>query len=259
MKCSNCGAEITGDSKFCVKCGAKITSDKSISKKSVNNKKNDFIQVILTCLLFILNVILKPVSTLKEKVKDYSNIKTTGILVGVVAFGRMIINLLGNMISVVFVKKYTNYYSSETKLVFNFENLKELDYFSLIVKELFGFVIVVAALALIYYLVALVMKKNANYFRLTAIATVSFIPVIIIGSFVSVIVNYIYAPLSIFLVFASLIYSLLTFINACDDELSIDDSNLKVYFHTICLTVVIIVVYYVAMNSVGNSLVDLLK
>ena len=103
------------------------------------------------------------------------------------------------------------------------------------------------------------MKKSANYFRLVTITSVSFIPLIVVGSFVSIIVGYIYAPLATFLVCAAFIYSLLTFVNAMDDELDIDDSNLKVYFHTICLTVVVIVAYYVMSSQLNTSLTNILK
>lgn len=272
MKCSECGSELKKDAKFCVKCGAAVLEEEKkktvkeekktevkVEKKVSKNESFDFGAVVMGCLMFILNVILKPVSTLKEKIENYSNIKTAGILVVLVSFGRMIINLLGKMISAVFTKEITNYWSGDTKLSVNFENLKELDYLSLIFKEFFMFIVVMAALAGIYYIVAMIMKKNANYFKLVTIATVSFITSIVIGSFVSVIVAYIYAPLATFLVCAAFIYSFLTFVNAMDDELNIDDSNLKVYFHTICLTVVIIIAYYVTANKIDNSLTNLLK
>lgn len=264
MKCSNCGSELNNDAKFCVKCGTAVVNEKKVKeektkKKSTKVESNSFGAMIIGCLMFILNVILKPVSTLKEKIKDYSDFKVAGILLVLVSFGRMIINLLGNMISVVFVKKISSYLTGETKLSVNFENLKELDYLSLIFKEFFMFLIVIALVAGIYYVVALIMKKSANYFRLVTITSVSFIPLIVVGSFVSIIVGYIYAPLAIFLVCAAFIYSLLTFVNAMDDELDIDDSNLKVYFHTICLTVVVIVAYYVMSSQLNTSLTNILK
>lgn len=263
MKCLTCGSELKSDAKFCVKCGTAVLeegkSEVKIEKETSKTDKFDFCTVIMGCLMFILNVILKPVSTLKEKIENYSNIKTAGILVVLISFGRMVINLLGSMISVIFTKKITNYWNGDTKLSISFENLKELDYLSLIFKEFFMFVVVIAALAGVYYIVAMIMKKSANYFKLVTITAVSFIPSIVVGSFVSVIIAYIYAPLASFLVCAAFIYSFLTFVNAMDDELNIDDSNLKVYFHTICLTVIIIVVYYVTANKIDSSLTSLLK
>ena len=142
----------------------------------------------------------------------------------------------------------------------NIKNLKDLNYFDLIVKNLFWSIVVIAAVAGIYYIVSMIMKKNANYFRLASITAVAFVPVYAAG-FVSIIVAYIYAPLSAFLVFAACLYSFLIFIHAIDNEVEFKDADFKVFFHTICLTVVFIVAYYVLSNSIGSmtSLNSLLK
>ena len=73
-----------------------------------------------------------------------------------------------------------------------------------------------------------------------------------IATFVSIIVAYIYAPLSAFLIFASLIYSLLTLVHCIDEEVKFDDKSFKVYFQTICLTVIFIITYYVLSNTISS-------
>ena len=215
------------------------------------SKDFDLVSSIMGCFMFILASLMKPVTAIKNKINDYSDVKTTGILVVVIAFCRMIINLLGTMISTIFVKERVSFLSSDTKLKVSFEGLKNLDYFNLIVKQFIGFIIVVAAIAGIYYVVAVVMKKTVNYFKLAAIVTVSFVPMFIV-SFISIIVAYIYAPLAAFLVFASLIYSLLTLVHCIDEEVKFDDKSFRVYFQTICLTIVFIVVYYILSKSISS-------
>ena len=228
--------------------------------KSVEKKSSfDLMTTIMNCITFILAVALKPVNAMKSKIKDYSDFKSAGILVLFVSLAQMIINLLGTMISVIFVKQ-RNFFSGETKFEVSFENLKDLNYFDLIVKNVFWSIVVIAAVAGIYYIVAMIMKKNVNYFKMVAITSVSFVPVFVAG-FVGIIVAYIYAPLSVFLIFASFIYSFLIFINAIDSEVEFKDADYKVYFHAICLTVIFIVAYYVLSNMIGNmfSLDSLLK
>lgn len=215
------------------------------------SKDFDLVSSIMGCFMFILASLMKPVTAIKNKINDYSDVKTTGILVVVIAFCRMIVNLLGTMISTIFVKERVSFLSSDTKLKVSFEGLKNLDYFNLIVKQFIGFIIVVAAVAGIYYVVAVVMKKTVNYFKLAAIVTVSFVPMFIV-SFISIIVAYIYAPLAAFLVFASLIYSLLTLVHCIDEEVKFDDKSFRVYFQTICLTIVFIVVYYILSKSISS-------
>ena len=228
--------------------------------KSVEKKSSfDLMTTIMNCITFILAVALKPVNAMKSKIKDYSDFKSAGILVLFVSLAKMIINLLGTMISVIFVKQ-RNFFSGETKFEVSFESLKDLNYFDLIVKNVFWSIVVIAAVAGIYYIVAMIMKKNVNYFKMVAITSVSFVPVFVAG-FVGIIVAYIYAPLSVFLIFASFIYSFLIFINAIDSEVEFKDADYKVYFHAICLTVIFIVAYYVLSNMIGNmfSLDSLLK
>lgn len=226
-------------------------------RSSVKNGSFDFKAIIMGCLNFIISVMLKPVSTLKEKIKDYSDFKSAGILVLFISIARVLINLISNMISVIFVKQ-TNYFSGKTKLEVSFDNLSNLDYFDLIVKQLFWSIVIVAAVAGIYYVVSMIMKKNANYFRLCTICAVSFVPVCVV-SLISVIVNYIYVPLSAFIVFAAFIYSFLIFIHAIDNEVEFKDVDYKVFFHTICLTVVFIVSYYVLTNMLDTMFTSLLK
>lgn len=229
-------------------------------EKSMEKKNSfDLIATIMNCITFILAVALKPVNAMKSKIKDYFDFKSTGILVLFVSLAKMIINLLGTMISAIFVKQ-RNFFSGETKFEVSFENLKDLNYFDLIVKNVFWSIVIIAAVAGIYYIVAMIMKKNVNYFKMVTITSVSFVPVFVAG-FVGVIVTYIYAPLSVFLIFASFIYSFLIFISAIDSEVEFKDADYKVYFHAICLTVIFIVAYYVLSNMIGNmfSLDSLLK
>lgn len=209
----------------------------------------DLTSVIINCLMFLIAVIMKPITSIKEKIKEYSDVKTAGILVVVVSLIRMIINLIGSMISAVITRKVTNYWTGESKLSITFSNLKNLDYLSLIFKQFFGFILVVLIVAGIYYVVAMLMKKSINYFKVASITSVSFITYIIITSFVSVIISYIYSPLNLFLMFGSLIYSFITFVLALNEEIDFKNNNFKVYFHAICLTVVVIITYYVFKDS----------
>lgn len=219
---------------------------KSVEK----NNSFDLMTAIMNCITFILAVALKPVNAFKSKVKDYSDVKNAGILVLFVALAKMVINLLGTMVSTIFVKQ-RNFFSGETKFKVSFEGLKDLNYFDLIVKNVFWTIVIIAAVAGIYYIVAMIMKKSVNYFRLASIAAVSFVPVFV-ATFVGIIVAYIYAPLSAFLIFASFIYSFLIFIHAIDAEAEFKDADYKIYFHAICMTVMFIIVYYIFSNMIGN-------
>lgn len=226
-----------------------MESQVNIKKTEEKGSTTDFVSIIISCLMFLFNIILKPISTLKSRVQDFSDVKKTSILVILVSFIRMILNLFSSIISAIFTKEIVNYWTGDSKLKISFSNLKNLNYFSLIFKQFFGFILVVIIIAGIYYIVSMLMKKKINYFKVASITSVSFITYIIVSYFISPIVNYIYSPFSIFLVFGSLIYSFITFILAINEEVNFKESNYSVYFHTICLTVVVIVTYYIFKDS----------
>lgn len=215
-----------------------------------NTSKNfDFVSFITECFMFILACLMKPITAIKNKINEYADVKSAGILVILVSLCRMIIGLINAMIQVIFVKQ-RNFLKGTTSLTVSFDGLKNLDYFSLIVKQFVGFIIVVAVVAGVYYVVSCVMKKTVNYFKLVSIATVSFIPMFIAG-FVATIISYIYIPLSVFVVFATLVYSVIIFIRCVNDEIKLD-GDMMVYFQTICLTVIFIITYYVLSNTISS-------
>lgn len=214
------------------------------------NNSFDLKKTIMECFTFIISFIIAPFSTLKNKLTNYSDFKSAGVLVLFIAICKMIINLIGTIISVVFVKQ-RYFFSNETKLDISFSNLKNLDYFSLVFKDIFFTLVVVAAVAGIYHIVAMIMKKSTNYYKLSTITATCLVP-IVVSSFVSIIIGYIYLPLGVFITFAGVVYSLLVFIYATDNEVNFKNVDYKIYFHTICLTVTFIVAYYVLNNMLSS-------
>lgn len=213
-----------------------------------NTSKNfDFVSFITECFMFILACLMKPITAIKNKINEYADVKSAGLLTVLVSLCRMIIVLLGEMIRNVIVP--SGIFKS-SKFTVSFEGLKNVAYFDIIVKQTIGFIIVVAVVAGVYYVVSCVMKKTVNYFKLVSIATVSFIPMFIAG-FVATIISYIYIPLGVFIVFATLVYSVITFIRCVNDEIKLD-GDMMVYFQTICLTVIFIITYYVLSNTISS-------
>lgn len=213
-----------------------------------NTSKNfDFVSFITECFMFILACLMKPITAIKNKINEYADVKSAGLLTVLVSLCRMIIVLLGEMIRNVIVP--SGIFKS-SKFTVSFEGLKNVAYFDIIVKQTIGFIVVIALIAGVYYVVSCVMKKTVNYFKLVSIATVSFIPMFIAG-FVATIISYIYIPLGVFIVFATLVYSVITFIRCVNDEIKLD-GDMMVYFQTICLTVIFIITYYVLSNTISS-------
>lgn len=298
MTCPNCGANNIDGSSFCIKCGSNLKdiqqSNANIDNTSIQNEQlmnnqpeqpmqqqtiynqtqNNYQQSInnqsnvnvsnapLNYFAYVIAILLKPFKSFKEEEKKLCNTKTSLIFSSIVAGAMMLITLLKAMIATVFTKSM-DYSTFKYKTSVDFSRLKDLDWLSLIGKNLLIFAGVVVALALVYYIVSLIFKKSANFIKLLSISATSLIPYILLGMIVSPLIGKIWAPLSVFAMVIGAVYSLLIFINLINEDLSFDSIDLKIYFHLICLSILGSAGYYLYMklmvSSVSTNINDILN
>ncbi len=58
MKCSKCGAEISGNTKFCTKCGAEQTEEMGGSGVPAKNRKNSNIGIKIVIIILAVIAVL---------------------------------------------------------------------------------------------------------------------------------------------------------------------------------------------------------
>ncbi len=300
MNCPNCGAENISGSTFCIKCGANLKELQSMNNnvnnvpmneqvaqpnfvesqnpqipqpiynQSQNNNQQPIQQPVnqqnnntaLNYVTYMISALLKPFKNFKTEEAKLCDTKISLILSAIIASLMMLITLVKSMISVIFVKSL-DYSTFEYKTSVDFSRLKDLNWLSLIGKNLLIFAGVIAAIALVYYIVSLIFKKSANFIKLLSISATSLIPYIALGMIVSPLIGKIWAPLSIFAMVIGIVYSLLIFMNLIDADLSFDSIDLKIYFHLICLSILGSAGYYLYMklmvSSVSSNLNDILN
>lgn len=297
MTCPNCGANNIDGSSFCIKCGtnlkdvqvninvnnAPIQSEQPMNNQQEqpvqrpiynNQPQNNYQQPMnnqnnvnvsnapLNYLMYIVAILLKPFKCFKEEEAKLRNTKTSLIFSSIIAGAMMLITLFKAMIAVVFTKTM-DYSTFKYKTSVDFSRLKDLDWLSLIGKNLLIFAGVIVAIALVYYIVSLIFKKSTNFIKMLSISATSLIPYIVLGMIVSPLIGKIWAPLSIFAMIIGVVYSLLIFINLINDDLVFDSVDSKIYFHLICLSILGSAGYYLFMklmvSSVSNNLNDLLN
>ena len=213
------------------------------------SKKFDFVSLVTEYFHLILASLLKPVTTIKNKINDYADVKSAGLLLVFVSLCRTILLLLSSIIIYVFIS--SKFKSAGVSI--SFDGLKDVPYFDIIVKQTVGFIIAIAAIAGVYYVVCCVMKKTINYFKLVSITTVAFIPVHI-ALFIAIIIGaYFSSVFATFIFIAAFLYSVVTFIKCINDEIKLE-GDMMIYFQTISLTVIFIVAYYVTTNFVSSTL-----
>lgn len=297
MTCPNCGANNIDGSSFCIKCGtnlkdvqvninvnnAPIQSEQPMNNQQEqpvqrpiynNQPQNNYQQPMnnqnnvnvsnapLNYLMYIVAILLKPFKCFKEEEAKLRNTKTSLIFSSIIAGAMMLITLFKAMIAVVFTKTM-DYSTFKYKTSVDFSRLKDLDWLSLIGKNLLIFAGVIVSIALVYYIVSLIFKKSTNFIKMLSISATSLIPYIVLGMIVSPLIGKIWAPLSIFAMIIGVVYSLLIFINLINDDLVFDSVDSKIYFHLICLSILGSAGYYLFMklmvSSVSNNLNDLLN
>ncbi len=204
---------------------------------------------------YIISFIIKPFETYKKEEGKLVNVKNGMILSGIVAGAMMIIQLLTSMISVIFVKTM-DYSTFDYKTKIDFARLKDLDYLSLIGKNLLIYVCIILAITVVYYLASLVVKKSTNFIKTLSISASSIIPYVIMGMIVSPLLGKIWAPLSIVATIIGAIYSIIIFVLLINDNIKFDKKDMCAYFHLVCMTILSTAGYYVYMKVLTSGITN---
>lgn len=207
----------------------------------------------LNYLMFIVAMLLKPFQCFKEEESKLTDTKTALILSGIVAGGMMLINLLKEMISVVFAKTM-DLTTLSYKTTVDFSRLENLDYVDLIFKNLLIYAGVILAVTVVYFLASLIMKKQINFIKMLAITSSSIIPFVVLGMVAAPILGALYSPLSIILTIVGAIYSLIILIALVKDQITFEKKDMEIYFHAACISILGVAAYYFIVNLVIKSI-----
>ncbi len=277
MKCPNCGKEVKEGAKFCVGCGTSLVETKEETKNDASQKveavkekvtakmsevkesakkaaDSDFMKMILASLMFLVNIILKPIKTLKSKIEDYSDPKNGFILASVVALATMIVRVVVSFIMALIQKQCTTSIFGKGSCLSFGEKLKTIDWMGITLKHLLIILISMFAVAGIYYLASLIAKKSANFMRLLTITAVSFVPACAAMYLLTPIFGWINIHLGVIVTIVGFVYSLVIFFSAIKDEFKFESDDKAVYFHLICVSIILIVLYFVGINVANNQL-----
>ena len=280
MKCPNCGKDVKEGAKFCVGCGTSLVDKETKKVEKTNSEKtdevkekvatkvnevkvaakkaadSDFMKVVLSSLMFLLNILLKPVKSLKEKIEFYSKPQNGFILAGVVALATMIIRVIVSFVMALIKKQCTSsLFGSGTCLTVG-EKLKAIDWMGITLKHLLIILIVMFAIAGIYYVAGLIAKKTTNFMKILTITAVSLVPACVASYLLVPIFGWINVHFGVVVAIIGFVYSLVIFFTSIKDEFKFKDTDMAIYFHLICVSVIIIIAYFVGYNILVNTVTD---
>jgi len=197
----------------------------------------------LNFIMFIIAILLKPFQCFKEEEEKLSNIKNSIILTTIVSGAMMLISFIKSLISAVFVKQW-DFATYEYKTAIEFSNLKKLDYLELIGKNFLIYMVAILAIAGVYYLASLVVKKQSSFSKLLSIAAASVIPYVVLGMILGPILAKIWGMLAMFCTIIGAVYSIIIFLTLINDNISFDKTDSMIYFNLVCMSILGVAGYY---------------
>lgn len=252
--CPKCGTENSMDTKFCAGCGNQIQNSNptpNVEQQQEINVNQNVIDSSINHFKYLISSILKPHSEYKKNEKALENIKNSTILSVIVVVATVIINLITTMFNAVRIKSF---WTNEIEWVW--ENLKEIQYLKVIGQSILMYTLVLCAIAGVYFLASLVIKKDVKFPKLLGIVTTAFLPIMICTTILSPIISLIYSPLGICVNIIGVIYGILILIELINDVIVIDNKDTKIYFHLTCLSIIVIgiviIVYNMFLSSLGS-------
>ena len=292
MICQNCGTQNADNSKFCIKCGFPLNVNNVPSNnqqmnpyqesygnmnpqpmnanmninnipqnanqtiQNTNQKENIKINLI-EYFMILFEILLKPFTALKEKINKFDSFKNSAILSIMVSLLASLITLIKTIISTVRVTSGGLF--TETKTEWVWENLKKIEFIKVIGKNWLIFLVIIFAIACLYYIAGAIIKKQLNFSKILGISAISIVP-LLFALLLSPILAIIYAPLGMIITIIGAVYSLIIIYETINNEILLE-GDIKYYFNFICLSILFIAGYYVYMKffttSVGNKLNDI--
>ncbi|MFA5604135.1 MAG: hypothetical protein WDA12_04745 [Bacilli bacterium] len=257
MLCSKCGTINNDGSEKCVSCGNELIVVKQVTMVDpiANNLKPKVKVTFIYYFGLILAIILKPFTTLKEELKRFDEFKNSFNFAIFVSLVVTIISLIKKIMDVVIVTN-TNWFTGATTTTWIWANLRGINYISVIGRSFLLYIGIIFAIAVVYYIGSLIIKKEANFSRLLGISAASITPILLSVLLLSPLLSILYAPLGGIVTIIGGVYTLIILYEMTNNEILLK-GDLKVYFNLICLSLLALTVYYLYMKSITNSLLNL--
>ena len=223
------------------------------TQQSVNSGSSNVSTAPLNYLMYIIAVLIKPFKSFKDEETKLNNTKQSFILALIISGAMTIINLIKTIFSTVRVVSYS--WTKGYTYSWEWDNLKNIKWLEVIGKNFLIYAGIILAVALVFYLGSLIVKKELNFVKSLSIASTAIIPVVIGAMIISPLVGKIWNPLSVVFTVVSGTYSLIILYELMNDKLKLDE-DIKIYFNVVCLGILAVAGYYVYMKLLMSSVTD---
>ena len=263
--CPQCGTSNASNTNFCIKCGTKLGSTTEASTPvqnaepisnigstlgTVSTVSSSFVsQSNLNMFQFFINAIIKPFDNFHNNEEGLKDIKHVGILSGILVGALTLLNLISTIINTVRSKSpLTN------QVTWAWEKLSNVQWIKVIGTDLLMYAGILVAIAGLYFLGSLILKKSANFVQLLGATTASFVPYCVFASILSPILGMINGTLGLIVTIIGIVYTLIIVIELMNHLIEIPNPNIRMIFHAICLAIFFTVISIIIKNMIVSSI-----
>lgn len=202
----------------------------------------------------ILEYIKHPVTSTLDRLEQ-ENLKSSGLKSLIISALISLISVVATYISISarYSKNswYGSYYSEAQLRKMKAQALENAELFTNFFKTTIIIFIIIAVIALILFIIAKILKSSIEYKDILCIINRVLI-VSIIGIALSLLLSKIYDPLGLIMLYATSIFTTLTFMNAYRDALYIEDVDKLVVVSTIVFVVVMVLISFILSSILTN-------
>ena len=208
-------------------------------------KKDD----VVNFFKYILNALYKPISTFKENSKKFNSPKNSVIFSSIILGIAMVLNVIVELIRHASAGSKTSAVVKSLGINAN----AGMDWFGETIKFLLIYAVVVYAIAGIFTLASLIVKKKVNYMKVVAIISTALIPYIAANFIVGPILGIIFSLLGMICTIVGLLYTIVIFTDLITTEMEVT-GNKKVHLLVICYSITIILFVILFIATAANAL-----
>ncbi len=227
----------------------------NINVNQENTASNQKIVSIGAIFSVLIAVLLKPFTTFKEELPKFKEVKNSLLLSLIVSLVGTILMFVNTIITLVRIPASLN-----GKTTWMWDNLKNFNYFKTFGTDFLTVAGVILAIACIYYIASLIIKKQIDFSSILMIVASAVVPLILAYTVVAPLISMINIKLSIYVNMVGLIYSFIIIYENINDLLKLT-GNQRIYFNFLCLVIVAILAYYLytkfMLNSISSGLGNL--
>ncbi len=198
----------------------------------------------------------RPISTIQEQINNFT-MKDSAITMGLISIIAVLLNFIVQAINT--IKETTiDWNNGGTTIEWNFENLKELNYIDILLKNWAYILIVILVLTIIYYVVALFARRKIKIYPILGLISLSILPTVVTTFVLFPIIGEFSPLIAIIILIIGFVYSNLILILGTNEIVGFEKLDSKIYYQLVCAILISIIVCLMLSETI-NTLSSMLS